>query len=189
MDKFSVLYENNNELYILHKGNIITILYIHTLQYIIGKTYSECDKYNLFIEDREELTTIGEKLKFYRLKNSIFQSDLAEMVGIDRVTYIEYEKGLKYYPYETMKKIAKVYNIPLFEILDDYHMFAYSDQAKIIKGIRIKLGMNQYEFAKAIDVSKSTIQKAESNMGGFSQKSYRKFNILKIRNYRKGEFK
>ena len=172
------MYENNNELYILHKGNIVTILYIHTLQFMLGKTYNECEKYNLFVGDTDAFATIGEKLRFYRLKNSIFQSELAEKIGIDRITYLEYEKGLKYYPYDTMKKIAKVYNIPLFEILDDYHMFAYSEQAKIIKGIRVRLGMNQYEFAKAIDVSKSTIQKVESNMCGFSQKSYQKFKLF-----------
>lgn len=174
LGKFAVLCEINNELYILHKGNNVVILYVRTFRFICGSSYGECEKYNLFMGSKSEFKTIAEKLRFYRLNNSISQSELAKIIGIDRLTYIEYEKGLKYYPHSIMQKIADVYNMPIDKLLDDYHEFAYGNQGELIKGIRQKCGLNQYDFAKAIDVSKSTIQKAEQNRGGFSEKSYRK---------------
>ena len=52
------------------------------------------------------------------------------MIGIDRTTYITYASGLRYYPYDIMQRIADVYNMPLDELLDDYHKFIYNNQGK-----------------------------------------------------------
>lgn len=83
------------------------------------------------------------------------------MIGIDRTTYITYESGLRYYPYDIMQKIADVYNMPLDELLDDYHKFIYNNQGKNIKSIRDELGLKQDELANALDLSLCVIKRAE----------------------------
>ena len=47
------------------------------------------------------------------------QREVANLVGIDRSTYIHYERGeTEYFPLEIMEKIAALYSIPVTDLLD-----------------------------------------------------------------------
>jgi len=37
--------------------------------------------------------TLGERIKKWRLEQGLFQKDLAEMIGVDEMTIVNWEKG------------------------------------------------------------------------------------------------
>ena len=61
-------------MYIVNRENVSTMMYVHSFSFIKGHTYRECEKYNLLIDNTDELKTRPEKLRYFRLKNAIFQS-------------------------------------------------------------------------------------------------------------------
>lgn len=172
----------DDNLYILyrHKGNSIfyTPMYIHSFAFIMGNDYKECEKYNLKITNPYELENISDKLRYLRLKESMYQEDVAKMIGIDRTTYISYENGLRIYPLDVMKKISDLYKIDLNALLDDYHNFIYNNQGQNIKRIRKDLGLNQKELADSLGVSLIVIKRAEQEKVRFLEKNY-----IKLMNY------
>jgi len=172
----------DDNLYILyrHKGNsiIYTPMYIHSFTFIMGNDYKECEKYNLEITNPYELKNISDKLRYLRLKESMYQEDVAKMIGIDRTTYVSYETGLRIYPLDVMKKISDLYKIDLDALLDDYHNFIYNNQGQNIKSIRKELGISQKELDDSLGVSLIVIKRAEQEKVRFLEKNY-----IKLMNY------
>ncbi|MBO5369366.1 MAG: transcriptional regulator [Clostridia bacterium] len=144
----------------------------------MGNDYKECEKYNLEITNPYELKNISDKLRYLRLKESMYQEDVAKMIGIDRTTYVSYETGLRIYPLDVMKKISDLYKIDLDALLDDYHNFIYNNQGQNIKSIRKELGISQKELADSLGVSLIVIKRAEQEKVRFLEKNY-----IKLMNY------
>ena len=70
--------------------------------------------------------TIGERLRFLRLRNNLTQEELGKQIGVKKQTIEKYEKGLiKNIPEEKRKQIVKIlgvsepYFLGLTEIDDD----------------------------------------------------------------------
>ena len=70
--------------------------------------------------------TLGQKIKRYRLVNDIRQEDMAEKMGISRVTLINYEKGHTAINFDVLERLKESY--PDF-IIDD----KYDKKPKIIE--------------------------------------------------------
>jgi len=65
------------------------------------------------------MDSLGNKLKKIRTENKLLQSDVAEMAGISRSTYILIENGTsKNISIETAKGISKALNIPFTELFE-----------------------------------------------------------------------
>ena len=177
-DKWRVLSKINDNTYILVKSKnnktIYAPLIIYSFRFINGHTYKECEQYNFVIKDFDELTQIGDKLRYIRLNKGLYQDEVAEKVGIDRSTYISYERGVKIYPYDVMIRLSKLYNIDVNVLLDDYHRFIYNNQGKNIKTIRKSLGLKQYELANELGVSLTVIKRAEQEEVRFLRKNFEK---------------
>lgn len=157
-------------------------MYVHSIKYIIGKDYNECDKFNLEITNSCDIDDIKEKLRYFRLKNSLSQEDVAEYIGIDRKTYRSYENDTRIYPINIMHKMANMYNIDVNLLLDDYHKFIYFGQGKNIKRIRTELGLKQWELAEELGVSLRVIKAAEQEKVRFLKKNYIKLIDYYIEN-------
>lgn len=56
-------------------------------------------------------------LKTYREKMELTQKQIAEVLNIDRSTYSYYETGKSIPPVETLKKLAKIFNITIDTLL------------------------------------------------------------------------
>lgn len=109
------------------------------------------------------LSTTAEKLKWYRLKNGYFQSEIADMIGISRSTYIHYESSShKLYELDKLQLIADLYQVDIEYLLDEYMLFLYRGQGKQLKALRKKLGKTQQEFGKLINTSLGTVKQWES---------------------------
>lgn len=62
------------------------------------------------------------------------QKEVAEQIGISRGHYIDYEVGyVDYYPKEVVDRLADFYHIPVEDLLDEYNLFLYKGQGKMLK--------------------------------------------------------
>lgn len=175
-DKWNILNKISDNLYSVYKKRKnkteYSLMYIHTFSFIVGNDYKECEKYNLEITNPYELKNINEKIRYFRLKETLYQEDVAKSIGIARTTYISYENGLRIYPIDVMTKLSNMYEIDLNDLLDDYHRFIYFNQGENIKRIRKELGLNQKELADSLGVSLIVIKRAEQEKVRFLEKNY-----------------
>lgn len=63
--------------------------------------------------------TIGEKIKRLRIYTKLTQKRLGELSGTSEITIRQYEAGKRQPRIEQLKKIAKVFDFPLYLLLDD----------------------------------------------------------------------
>lgn len=62
---------------------------------------------------------IGDRLRELRVKTGFTQSQIAKMLNIDRSTYSYYEIGKTTPDLSTVVSLAKIFNIPLNDLLSD----------------------------------------------------------------------
>ena len=56
---------------------------------------------------------------------------VAERIGVKRTHYIEFETGnVDYYPKEILDKLARLYQILVEDLLDEYNQFLYKGQGR-----------------------------------------------------------
>ena len=67
---------------------------------------------------------IGDKIKKYRTENGLKQSELADKVGISRITLGFYERGENQPPFDVAVKIANALELSITKLLDNpYDIF------------------------------------------------------------------
>lgn len=65
----------------------------------------------------KNLSTIGEKVRFFRMLKGLKQIDVAEKLGIDVKTFQNIESGKTDVPISRLQQIAGVFEVELFELL------------------------------------------------------------------------
>ena len=139
-------------------------MFIYTFPLLAPHHLLESEKFNIRFPDPSQITETADKLRWYRYRKALLQREIAELIGIDRGTYIRYvEYGHDYYPLEHMEKLAQLYGVPVTELLDDFNLFLYNDQGKQIREIRNRLGLSRKEYAKIIGVHPGSLKKWELN--------------------------
>lgn len=176
LNKWNISCKLDDNLYLMAKSDgyryIYSPLYIHTFKFIKRKReYRDIEfmqhKYN-------ELSTVADKLKYYRYLYNISQDEVADYIGISRCAYLKYEKGLSRYPFKTMLRLAERYEVDIDDLFDDYHKFIYFKQERFIKGLRKKLNLKQHGFADILEVSPSMIKRYEEGRTYMSREKYNK---------------
>lgn len=139
-------------------------MYIHTIRLLKPRNNREGEKFNLLYTNPAEITNVSDKLKYYRYQKSLYQSDVANYVGMDRGTYSGYEENARdYYPPEMMDKISALFEIDVYELLDDYNRFLYDGQGQQIKAIRKQLQITQKDLAIMMNVDLYKVKRWEQN--------------------------
>ncbi len=124
----------------------------------------ESQKFNILYPSPDMITQTADKLRWYRYRLGLLQRDIADIIGIDRKTYIHYEEdGKDYYPLEHMSKLAELFGVPVTELLDEYNTFLYNDQGKQLRERREALGLSRIEYAAQLGVPTGTLKKWELN--------------------------
>lgn len=99
------------------------------------------------------LNTTADKLRWYRLKNGYHQSEIADIIGVCRSTYIHYEETTrKFYELDKLQLIADLYQVDIECLLDEYMLFLFRGQGKQLKALRKKLSLTQRQFADMLGV-------------------------------------
>ncbi len=99
------------------------------------------------------LLTIGDHIKKKRIELKFFQSQLADLLGVDEMTIVNWEKNYK---------SPKVSMFPRI-----YEFLGYEPEIKVatlgekIKAYRRRLGLSQEKFAKKLGIDSSTLRKWE----------------------------
>ncbi len=139
-------------------------VYHHSFRFITPKKVSEAQKFALKFPTPDTITTVSDKLRYYRHRKGLYQIDIADHLGIDRNTYSGYEEHHKdYYAPETMDKIAELLNVDVYDLLDDYNKFMYEGQGQYIKKLRKQLAITQKELAKQMNVELGKVKRWEHN--------------------------
>lgn len=112
----------------------------------------------------DKLKTTVEKLRWYCYYNNLFQKEVADIIGVDRTTYIHYESiDHDLYPQDKLRLLANLYKINIPDLLDDYNLFLHNGQAKQIKALRNRLGLTITEFARLYNTTPNTVRNWEKN--------------------------
>ena len=140
------------------------------------KKFLDAQIFNLRFSDPSEMTQIADKLRWYRYRHALIQSEVADRIGVDQKTYMRYEEyGRDYYPIEHMQKLAGMYDVPVESLLDDYNLFLCKGQGKQILEVRKKLKMTQKEFADRLGVQLSALKKWEQDRVKMQKATWEKY--------------
>jgi len=124
------------------------------------------------IKELSENPTIGEKIKFYRFKNSLTQSDLADVLDIDVETLSKYENNKAYPSLVLVNSMSKIFNIPCEFLYDDYYNFINYPYFEKVKEIRKKSNITQQQFADSLNISRETVKRWEKAVRVVSKEYY-----------------
>ena len=139
-------------------------MYIYTIRLLKPSTNREGEKFNLLYTNPADITNISDKLKYYRYQKALHQKDVAEYVGMDRGTYANYEDNQRdFYPAAMVDKLAVLYRIDVYELLDDYNRFLYDGQGQQIKAIRKQLCITQKDLAVMMNVDLYKVKRWEQD--------------------------
>ena len=121
---------------------------------ILPHKFQDAEKFNLQFSDFSEIAETADKLRWLRYQKGLRQRDVADCAGIDRSTYVHFEEsGKDFYPPEHIERIARLFEVPVDMLLDDYNLFLRNGQGNQIKAIRTKLGLTQRQYADKLGVS------------------------------------
>ena len=101
-------------------------MYIHSFRPIAPRKILEAQLFNQQYQNYEDIPNVPDRLRWCRHHMGLMQKKVAELIGISRGHYIDFEVGyVDYYPKEIVDKLAELYGVPVDDLLDDYNRFLY----------------------------------------------------------------
>ena len=149
------------------------LLYTHVAS--INKRNSDDNNcgFLLAYPDVSSLQSVGDKLKWYRVKHDLMQKECASVMQIDRSTYSAYEdNAVDAYPLDKLQMIAAYYHIDITKLLDDYNLFLLNDQGRQVRALRQEMHMTRNAFAEHYHIPVDTIKNWEMNRTRMSKHSF-----------------
>jgi transcriptional regulator with XRE-family HTH domain len=106
--------------------------------------------------------TMGDRLRELRLKKNISQEEVARQIGITRSAYSHYEINNRQPVYETLKKLAVLFDVSLDYIIGGEPARQETQVTpEAIEIIRILNSMDQDKRKQSIDKMMAVIKQAE----------------------------
>ncbi|MCQ6560298.1 helix-turn-helix domain-containing protein [Paenibacillus mendelii] len=107
--------------------------------------------------------TMGDRLRELRLRKSISQEEVAKQIGITRSAYSHYEINNRQPVYETLKKLAALFNVSLDYIIGGEQSAKADPQVmpEALEIIRILNSMDQDKRKQSIAKMMAVIRQAE----------------------------
>lgn len=127
-----------------------------------------------------DLSTIGSRIKYYRLINNLTQEELANESGLDRATIIRYENDLVDHYIGIIDTISVALKIKSSIIYDDYLNFISGDCGSKIRNLRINLGLTQKQLGELLGTHKKTISRWETEKSFPTRENYAKIIEINI---------
>lgn len=158
-------------------------MYIHSFRLIAPRKLLEAQLFNQQYQNYEDIPTVQDRLRWCRHHMGLMQKEVADMIGITRGHYIDFEVGyVDYYPKEIVDKLAALYQVPVDDLLDDYNRFLYQGQGKMIREYRESLGLKKKQFARLINLDPGTLRCWENDQKRMFKDSWEKYfkDIIKV---------
>ena len=106
-------------------------LCIHTFLFIAPRKWLEAQLFNQQYHSYEEIDNVPDRLRWCRHQMGLMQKEVADLLDITRGHYIDFEMGyVDYYPKEIADKLAELFGVPVWDLLDDYNRFLYKGQGR-----------------------------------------------------------
>ena len=134
-------------------------MYIHSFRLIAPRKLLEAQLFNQQYQNYEDIPNVPDRLRWCRHHMGLMQKEVAELIGISRGHYIDFEVGyIDHYPKEIVDKLAALYQIPVDDLLDDYNRFLYKGQGKLIREYRESLGLKKKQFARLMGIEPNSLR-------------------------------
>ena len=75
--------------------------------------------------------TLSEKLKELRKRACMTQDDIAEVLEMNRTSFSKYENGASTPPLAVLRKLAKIYSVPLEYLIHDEQPFIVLNESTV----------------------------------------------------------
>lgn len=158
-------------------------MYIHSFRLIAPRKLLKAQLFNRQYQHYEDIHNVQDRLRWCRHHMGLMQKEVAELIGISRGHYIDFEVGdVDYYPKEIVDKLAVLYQVPVDDLLDDYNRFLYKGQGKLIREYRESLGLNKKRFARLLNLDPGTLRCWENDKKQMFKISWEKYfkDIIKV---------
>ena len=157
-------------------------MYIHSFRLIAPHRLLEAQLFNQHYQNYEDIPNVPDRLRWCRHHMGLMQKEVAELIGISRGHYIDFEVGyVDYYPKEIVDKLAELYGVPVDDLLDDYNRFLYKGQGKMIREYRESLGLKKKPFARLMGISPNLLRAWEDHQKRMNINSWNKYFKGKIK--------
>lgn len=151
-------------------------LYVHTFRLIAPRRPQKALQPSRQYRSYNEIPCGPERLRWCREQKGLLQKQVAEYIGISRQQYMDLENGTAgHCPNEIADKLAKLFDVPVFDLLDDYNRFLYEGQGKQIREYRARLGLGRAAFAKQYQISIKSLSVWESEKKQISRASWERY--------------
>ena len=151
-------------------------LFVLSFRLMAPRKLLEAQLFNKQYHSYEDIDNIPDRLRFCRHKLGLMQKEVAQIVGIARSTYINLETdNYNRFDKTVADKLAKLYNIPAYDLLDDYNRFLSCGQGKLIREYRESLNLGKRPFARHIGVDVNMLRLWENEQKQVSHKSWEKY--------------
>ena len=185
--KWRILTQPSENMYILcstSDGHVrYAPLYIHSFRLIAPRKLLEAQLFNQQYQNYEDIPNVQDRLRWCRHHMGLMQKEVAELIGISRGHYIDFEVGyVDHYPKEIVDKLAALYGVPADDFLDDYNRFLYKGQGKVLQEYRESFGLKRKQFARIINLDPGTLLIWERDEKIMFKKSWEKYfkDIIKV---------
>ena len=123
-------------------------LMIHSFRHTLPRKISEAKRIIRGYRCFEEIPNVPDRLRWCRQRLGLKQMEVAEAVGITRGMYTDMENGKNdHYSAKTVDKLAALFKVSPTALLDDYNLFLYQGQGKLIRAYRRQLVLSLRGFA------------------------------------------
>lgn len=151
-------------------------LYVHSFSRIAPKKRMEAERFNGQYQRYEDIETIPDRLRWCRHHLGLMQREAAERAGISRMVYIEMEQGaLDCFEKNVVDKLAELFGVSPFDLLDDYNRFLYLGQGKMARECRERLGLNRKDFARFVGTVENSVYCWETEKKRMTKPSWERY--------------
>ena len=179
-------FSENNYLMCHNEGGIVRYAPLCFLRFrlVAPRKLLEAQLFNQQYHCYEEIQNVPDRLRWCRHRLGLMQKEVAELVGISRARYVDFETGsVDYYSKEIVDKLSKIFGIPVTDLLDNYNLFIYRGQGRMIREYRESLGMKKKPFAKMIGLDPGLLRAWEAEQKQMFRNSWEKYfkELIKIK--------
>jgi len=151
-------------------------LYLYEFSLKIPHKVAEAQALYCEYQTYDDIKRIEDRLRWCRMKRGLKQEDVADLIGVKRQVYQDWEiGGVSCIPRTYIDKLAEIFEISKDDLMDEYTKFIYDGQGTRLRNFRKGLGLNQKEYAKLLGIHESNYRKWENEKTMISRKSWERF--------------
>lgn len=124
---------------------------------------------------RIDTSKVGGKVKYYRLLNKMSVAELSELTGVSRDNILKYEECANFCPPAFCAEVAKIFNIELDVLSDDFIVFLNSDYIAKINNEKGRTGLSYSQIAEKYGIAPAALLGWVKGKYAPSRASFRKY--------------